>query len=98
MSGRGAAIRVRLPVTGEEHSLTVGLHTPLGIFRAQLAQLTGIAVRARLLTWRRRASRPVAPAALGRRCRAMPACRAGVCLPRADALFAAAALPGVAAA
>ena len=45
MSGRGAAIRVRLPVTGEEHGLTVGLHTPLNIFRTQLAALTGIAVR-----------------------------------------------------
>ena len=47
MSGRGAAIRVRLPVTGEEHQLTVGLHTPLNIFRTQLHKLTGIAVRGR---------------------------------------------------
>jgi hypothetical protein len=59
MAGRGAAISVRLPVTGEEHSLTVGLHTPLSIFRGQLAALTGILVRVALL---RAVSRAVAPA------------------------------------
>ncbi len=45
MAGRGASVTVRLPVTGEAHALTVGLHTPLGIFKGQLAGLTGIAVR-----------------------------------------------------
>jgi hypothetical protein len=45
MAGRGASVTVRLPVTGEAHALTVGLHTPLGIFKGQLAGLTGVAVR-----------------------------------------------------
>ena len=80
MAGRGADIRVRLPVTGVEHNLSVGLHTPLSIFRAQLAKLTGIAVRVR--------PRDVASLQLARRgaatwhgsaVAAQRACRAGVC-------------------
>ena len=44
MAGRGCDVRVQL-LSGEVLPLTVGLHTPLGIFKAQLETLTGIKVR-----------------------------------------------------
>ena len=46
MAGRGADVHVKLLTTGEVVSLSVGLHTPLGIFRRQLENLTRIMVRA----------------------------------------------------
>ena len=36
MAGRGADIRVQMLTTGEVHKLSVGLHTPLGIFKRQV--------------------------------------------------------------
>ena len=44
MAGRGADIRVQMLTTGEVHSLSVGLHTPLGIFKRQLHSMTRIQV------------------------------------------------------
>ena len=44
MAGRGADIRVQMLTTGEVHHLSVGLHTPLGIFKRQLESMTRIQV------------------------------------------------------